>query len=177
MSYYEDEHWQVLNGGKTIVSNTAQELWNNAIEYFKWCKDYPIKYKRVLTSGRDAGTKIEMEATRPYTVRGLCLHCGITEEYLLELMMVKDRSSLFYIVSSRIRDIIYTQNVEHAMVDVFNPIFTSKVLNMEKEETPSGAIKVEVMHGLPALSTSENEILEKLDLEIQEKENGETENP
>jgi hypothetical protein len=52
-----------------------------------------------------------------------------------------------------------------AMIGEYSPVFTAKVLNMEKEETPNSSVTVNVIGGLPSLSTSENAILEKLESE------------
>ena len=42
-------HWQIVNNNRHVVSNTPQELWNNAVEYFKWNDENPIKTKRYNT--------------------------------------------------------------------------------------------------------------------------------
>jgi hypothetical protein len=158
-------HWQVVNSGRIVVSNTPETLWADACEYFKWCDENPIKVKKTLSSGKGAGTTATQEHPRPYSVKGLCLHCGITEEYLKDVRATKDERSLYFIVVSKIMYIIYVQNLELATVGVYNPIFTAKVLNMETDDTPTTAITVNVVGGLPALSSTENEVLEKLELE------------
>jgi hypothetical protein len=161
----QDEHWKVIAGGGVVVSRTADDLWENAIAYFKWCDDHPIKSPKTVYVGRQAGAEITERYNRPYSVKGLCLHCGITEEYLRDIRAQKDRTSLYYLVISRILYIIYTQNYELAAVGVLNAQFISKALNMGGEETTPSPIKVEILTGMPELSSSENEILEKLELE------------
>ncbi len=158
-------HWEVVNSKTITASNTPQQLWDNACKYFKWCDENPIESKRLLIAGAKAGTHALDVQVRPYSIRGLCLHCGIVEEYLRDIRQSKDESSEYYIVVSRILYIVFTQNLENATIGLFNPIFTSKVLNMEKDDTPPQGIKIEVVQGLPTLSKSENEILEKLELE------------
>ena len=79
---------------------------------------------------------------------------------------------------SKILYIIYTQNLEYAQTEIFNPILTAKVLNIERkdEDEGGGTIKVEVISNtldgkrIPELSNTENEILEKLELELSLKE-------
>jgi len=51
------------------------------------------------------------------------------------------------------------------MVDIYNPMFVAKVLNMEKDEAPVEYPKVEFVNGLPPLLENEDEVLKKLDLE------------
>lgn len=165
------EHWEIINLGGTVVSNTPEELWGNACKYFQWCDNTPITSRDTLMSGKDGGKQVNVEKKRPYTIKGLCMHCGILEEYLKDVRDSRNSNNMFYIVVSKILYIIYTQNVENAMVNNFNPIFTAKVLNMENEEPAMAPIKIEIVPGIPTLSRSENEILEKLESEIQMSEN------
>lgn len=159
------EHWEIINQGNIKVSNTPQELWLNAVEYFRYCDDNPIKLKQTIRAGKGAGTKMEIENQRPYTVKGLCLHCGILEDYIRDVRQSKNESNEYYIVISKILYVIYVHNEELATIGVYSPIFTAKRLNMDSEEVPNKAIRVEIVNGLPTLSKSENEILEKLELE------------
>lgn len=155
------QHWEVIAESFT----TAEGLWQKACNFFMWCDLNPIEINRTLASGKGAGTPVKTKQIRPYTIKGLCIHLGIDEEYLKDLCETKDKSDLYYIVASRIKYVIYVQNQEMAMIGEFNPIFTSKVLAMDRNETPNKKIVVELVQGVPPLSNSENEVLEKLDLE------------
>lgn len=164
------QHWEIVNSnrGRYTQSNSPETLWINACSYFKWCDDNPIITKRTITQGKQTGTRADIEQKRPYTIKALCLHCNIIEEYLRSIRESKDKGNEYYIVVSKILYIIYTQNLEEAMNGNFSPIMTAKVLNLEKEDTTTpAAITVNVVtQGIPELSNSENEILEKLELEI-----------
>lgn len=159
-------HWEIVQSGKVVVSSTAQGLWTNACSYFKFCDENPIITKQTLKSGKEAGKQMLSEMPRPYSIKALCLHCGIVEEWLRDIRNSNDKSSEYYIVVSRILYIIYTHVYEHAMTGIFSPVFSSKALNMDKDDVPSGSIKIEIIGELPPLSKSENEILEKLESEI-----------
>ncbi len=156
-------HWEVVNGAKIIVSNTPEDLWHNACRYFKWSDDNPLETKGAVKVGKAAGNETKTEVPRPYSIKALCLHCGIMEEYLKDVRNTQDKHSLFYIVVSKILYIIFIQNAELATIGVYNPIFTARMLNLDKDDTPSSSVKVEIVNGLPALSTSEAEVLEKLE--------------
>lgn len=171
-----EQHWEVIdrlsrerNRGVEI-SMDEEGLWRSACNYFKWCDENPIQSSETVNSGNKAGSVIPNEKIRPYTIQGLCLHCGITKEYLNDIRNGRDKTSAYFHVVSTILYIIYTQNVENATVGIFNPIFTAKVLNIgEKEDnTGTGGIKITVVSNLPELSKSENEILEKLELEMKD---------
>lgn len=149
-----------------LESNTAQRLWENAIAYFAWNKANPIEYKKTILSGKTAGDKVLIEAPRMLTVKGLCLFCGLLEDYLEDIWRSADKSNEYYIVATRILYHIHTQNMEYAAIDVFNPILVTRLHKLEVEEAPTGTIKIEYVRNLPALSNSENEVLEKLDQEM-----------
>lgn len=176
------EHWLIVNNNRNVVSNTPEQLWTNAVEYFKWCDDNPIQSKVTLTSGKEAGKVVRSEKRRPYSIKGLCLHCNILEEYIRDIRQSKKSDSDYYVVVSKILYLIYVQNLENAMVDNFNPVLVSKVLNMEKEDAPSSGLTITVVGNnqsdgrkIPELSFSENQILEKLEMEnslFQKSKNG-----
>lgn len=165
------EHWEMVNSHLTkVVSSTPELLWQNACNYFKWCDSTPILVPKTIMSGKEAGKEVNAKYKRAYSVKALCLHCNVPEEYLKDIRDSKNNNNDYYHVVSKILYIIYSQNLEGAMVDVFNPIFTAKVLNMEKEELPTSTVTVHVVQGLPELSKSENEILEKLESRVQQME-------
>ena len=159
------QHWQKINEKAITISDTPEDLWRRACEYFQWCDENPIATKEAIKSGKMTGSTVVQEYARPYSIKGLCLHCGITEEYIRDIRYANDKESPFYIVISKILYLIHTQLLEYATVGVFNPIFTAKILNVDKEEVPASSVRVEIVGGLPELSTSENEILEKMEIE------------
>lgn len=150
----------------SLESNNPQQLWENAVSYFDWNKNNPIEFKRTVMSGKQAGDKVKIEAPRMLTVKGLCLYCGLLEEYLQDLWQSRDRTSEYYIVATRILYHIHTQNMEYAAIDVFNPVLVTKLHKLETEEVPTGSIKIEYSRDLPQLANSEYEVLEKLDQEM-----------
>ena len=76
------------------------------------------------------------------------------------------KDSEYYLIMEKILMIIYTQNLEGAIADIYNPIMVSKVLKMDAPSDPStGPVKVEIVHSTSKLSNSENEVLKKLDSE------------
>jgi len=181
-------HWEIVNNNRNVISDTPEKLWNNAIGYFQWCDDNPIKTIIPITTGKEAGMRqVQKIQPRMYTVEGMCLHCNVEEDYIKSMRNVKDNCSEYAVVISKILHIIYIQNLEYAAVEVFNGGFISKVLNMEKEKAPVKDIKVEIVTQkdlpsgdrmiLPELSETENQILEKLELELSLAEKSEDENP
>lgn len=165
-----NQHWKIVNSAQVAIDSSAEELWENAASYFLWCDSNPIISKRVINVGKEAGKNLNTEHARPYTVKGLCLHCGISEEYVSEIRHTKNKESEYYFIVQRIMYIIYTQNQEMATVGLFNPVFVARVLNMGEEVKEGGTIKIELVNGLPPLASSESEILKMLDSENKDNE-------
>lgn len=167
----EDQHWKVVFSGNVQTDMDAVGLWENACKYFDWSDKHPIELNKKVGVGKDAGKDLKTSIARPYSIKALCLHCGILEEYLSDIRKSKDKTSDYFHVVSRIMYIIYTQNVELAQVGVYSPIVTAQVLSIGKEDpNPTSSIRVEVVPGLPMLSNTENEVLEKLEQERQDLE-------
>lgn len=160
--------WEILSKGQIHGSETPQGLWNNAVLYFKWCVQNPIKNKKTYSQGKSAGLEYVETYIQPFTVKGLCLFCGIDEKYIQDIKNSKRTDSEYYIVVTRILYIIANQNLTHAMVNIFSPILVSKILGIDTEDVPMTAPKVEFVTGLPELNNSETEILEKSNLEWEE---------
>jgi len=161
-----EHHWQIVKAG-TTAANTPQELMEQAFQYFKWCDEHPIKASKRFSSGKKAGEKYDEETARPYNLKAFCLHAGITEEYIRDIRMTHDQTSDYYHVISRIIYIIFTQNYELAVSGIYNPIFTAKVLNVGSDDAPQAPVRIEIVGGEIPLSKTENEVLEKLELENQ----------
>lgn len=168
--------WQVVNSGKIVVSSTPEELWQQAVEYFMWCDTSPVVSTQKQITGKNAGAEISIEKQRPYSIKGLCVFCGIAEEYLASVLEGQKSGSLYYQVINRIRYIIHEQNFTYAMVGEFNPIMTSKILNLDKPQENDVPVRVEIIPGLPRLANSENEILENINRERLETKNTKEQN-
>jgi len=161
-----ENHWAVLAGGNVKTPTTPEELWESAVSYFMWCDSSPIRYKKVIQTGKNAGGQATEESQRPYTIKGLCLHCGITEEYISAIKQSRDEGDLYYSVIMRILYVIYVQNQELATVGVYNAVFVSRILGIGDQETPGGKLTISIVRASSEkLANSELEVLEKLDLE------------
>jgi DNA-packaging protein gp3 len=148
-------HWMVV--GKSSGTK-AEDLYEDAKEYFMWCEANPI-YKEEMI--KQTGQMIQIEIPRPYNLPALCVHCGVTASYVMEMARNSNMGE-YHQVAQWILACIYAQNLEYAMVGIFNPLVTSKKLMLgttdDAGKTPA-QIKIEVVkiEGVPSLATSEFE--------------------
>ena len=68
--------------GKPKAIDSPQSLWELAIGYFTWCSENPWYKKEAIKSGDNAGQILEIPTERPFTLKGLATHIGITERGL-----------------------------------------------------------------------------------------------
>jgi hypothetical protein len=177
--YNINQHWKIVNSGGQQVSNTPEQLWELAVKYFKWCDENPITAKRTLTSGKTQGEQVNLEFKRPYSIKAFCLHANISERYIVDIKESHEKDSEWYMVVEKILYIIYTDNLEGAVVDLYNPIMVSKILNLDKgtDGDADRPVKVEIVSAqAPTIPNSENQVIENLDFEKVEILKGKLEN-
>lgn len=153
-------HWEV----SSAVTNTVHDLWKNAVEYFKWCDANPMRFKRTVIAGKEVGRKVEVEKVRPYSLKALCLHCGVTEDYIKDLMK-SPKDSEAYLIAGRILTNIFVQIYELGLVGEISPVLAAKLLNLDVADEGPQKVVIEHVSDLPKLSTSENDILEQLEIQ------------
>lgn len=147
-------HWMIKSKSS---GTTPEDLWKDACEYFMWCEQNPIYKKEVV---KQTGSVTEIEYPRPFNLPALCLHCGITVSYLIDMSKNKGAGD-YHMVAQKILQVIYSQNLEFAMVGIFNAQITAKKLGLgedaEKSSVPA-VIQINVIkNGSPELSDSEFE--------------------
>lgn len=120
-------HWMVK--GKAS-GDTAESLYEDAKEYFMWCEAHPIKVPQTVAQ---TGAQIMVEKTRPFNLPALCVHCGVTVGYIND-MSRKPEAKEWYAVAQWILACIYSQNLEYAMVGIFNGNITRAKLGLGKDE-------------------------------------------
>jgi hypothetical protein len=148
-------HWMVLS---KAPDGTAEGLWESAKMYFMWCEANPI-YKEEMI--KQTGAIVSMACPRPFNLPALCLHCGVTPGYITD-MARNPKAGDIYLVAQRILQVIYSQNLEYAMVGIFNPVISAKKLNLGTNEDSgktAAVINIEIVKGdsIPELAESEFE--------------------
>lgn len=137
--------WQHMNPvGRPPKFKTAKLLWDAAAAYFAWADANPISLEggsyvyRKMTKGNDEIKKSENNgsAPRPYTLAGLCTHAGIRKHWGDFRKEYAAKSQEFSDVLDAIENIIRTQQVEGAMVNLYNANLTARLNGItEKTQT------------------------------------------
>jgi hypothetical protein len=163
VKYVNRGHWELIDWEQLQVAATPQQLWDKMRQYFKTSDENPIVIPRTVINGRNAGTEVTERKIRPYSVKALCMHCGITEEYINDVLQGPDSEWKTVLKTGLM--IVWTQIYEMGMLGEFSPIFAAKAIAMDKEDTGPQKVLIEYVGDLPPLAKSENEILENMKLE------------
>jgi hypothetical protein len=146
-------HWMIT--AKTSGTK-AEDLWNDAKDYFMWCEANPIYKSEVI---KQTGLLIRTEYPRPFNLPALCIHCGVTVGYINDMSKNKAAGD-YHLVAQKILQVIYAQNLEYAMVGIFNSQITIRKLGLGEDSDKSNlpaVVNVTVMKSsdTPALADSE----------------------
>ncbi len=94
---------------KEGVFNNSNELWEAACEYFQWCVDNPLHRVEKRLDGKG---KIKIPTTRPFSLDDVNEHLGVDIKELEKLEEFNE-------TAIRIKEVIYQQNYENAVVGIF----------------------------------------------------------
>lgn len=116
-------------GGKEQVYANADKLLSKAFEYFAWCEDNPWLKKELMRSGDRKGEMVEVPVSRPYTIAGMCVYCGISQSTFGAYMKDETMKS----AAEHLTDIICQNQLEGAIIGAYNSSFVSHILADGKE--------------------------------------------
>lgn len=124
-----NEFWKLRSkhGRETFFSSPTL-MWEAACEYFEWCTENPINDPRSY--------KQQAYLARPFTWQGLCRHLGTNLEYFrkfekeLEKKEQSEEIEDFLRIIKDIRDVIYQQKFEQAVVGNYSSIIISRDLEL-----------------------------------------------
>lgn len=130
--------WKLRSKHGTDKILQSPELFlEQAYEYFQHVDENPwIKYD-ILRSGEYAGTVIEIPTQRPYTIQGLCIFLGISQETFTNYSQT-DGYNDFFGVCKHIRQIIENNQLEGATVGSYNASIIGRLLGLvDKQDITS----------------------------------------
>lgn len=142
----------------TGVGKSGEDLWTAAVGYFLWCEGHPVYKPELIRSGDNAGTVINVPYPRPFLLDALCIHLGVTSRYIKETAKNPEAND-FYLAAQRILQVIYTQNLENAIVGVFNAPIVKAAYNVGSGEATgklAAIVNIQVIEqGAPKMLSNE----------------------
>lgn len=147
--------------GRDKLFETPELLLDECKEYFNWVDSKPFfKVEQIKKPYLDPETKLwvtmcKLPTVRPYTIHGLCIYLGCNSLWFnqFERALVGKEDQLskdFSTVLTHVREIIYHQKFEGAVVGAFNASIIQRDLGLvEKVDNKlSGEISVKQITGM-----------------------------
>lgn len=148
----KNEFWKArASHGRSKIFETPKILMDAATEYFNWCLDNPL-YESVVSSGKI----FELPKMRAMTLKGLCIFLDVSySSFDNYCNSSHERYKDFLEVTSRIKEIVYTQKFEGASAGFLNANIIARDLGL-KEETKT-ELTVNPFLDLMKSASSEND--------------------
>lgn len=120
----KNEFWKMRSkSGRDKIFKTPEKLMEACNEYFQWCIDNPL-YETIIQGGKEW----IVPKMRAFTIKGLCIFLDIDEEtFKLYCTEHKD----FIGITTRVKDIIYTQKFEGSAAGFLNPNIIARDLGLK----------------------------------------------
>lgn len=132
--------YEMVRPGRPRNFSTANDLWLDCIEYFKWCESTPMEKEEVKVlsdSGQYAGSKIErvkVKLLRPFTMGGLTVYLNVSPTYFSDVRKNKAAYGEEYsIVLSAVEQVIREQKFAGAAAGLFNANIIARDLGLSEK--------------------------------------------
>lgn len=121
--------------GRELIFKTSEELLEKAYKYFNWCEENPWIKNEAIKSGIGAGQIVGIPTSRPYTIVGFCVYCGISED----TFALYSKRNDFIGVVTHIREVIRQNQLEGACVGAYSPNIVARLLGLADKQELTGA--------------------------------------
>lgn len=121
-----NEFWRLAEHPGRPKAYQPDELWEKALEYFEWMDLHPWYKNEAVKSGDSVGVIIKIPTSRPFTQSGFCVFAGISMTTFETYAVTEE----FLGVTTRIREIMYTQKFEGAAVGAYNANIIARDLGL-----------------------------------------------
>ncbi|OLY92493.1 terminase small subunit [Cnuella takakiae] len=149
-----NQFWKLRSKhGQDKLFASPKLLLDAAYEYFAWCDENPwmkkeqVKkpYEKKQGRGKVLVTMVDIPTQRPYSLSGLGIYCHVSERFILDFekrLQEKgdEEAKGFLAVTTHIREVISTQQLEGATVGAFNANIVARKLGLtdKKDITTDG---------------------------------------
>lgn len=147
-SAWEAAELQGRGFGRPPKYETAEQLWETIMGYFKWVKSNPLKVAEVKSFKDDSWDHMK-PVQRPMTIVGMCTFLGIDDSTWRGWRDPKGRGyrADFSAIIERAERIIRDQKLEGALAGLYNPTIVSRVLGLSEQVDVKGTVNINIGAG------------------------------
>ncbi len=135
-----NKYWQLRKSNGKPPKYTPNKLWSKFVDYCEWIDNNPFKEAVLVQKGikikDDAGNEkttysVGLPKMRPYTLSGFYVFANIDRKTFKNY----EQKDNYIPITTRIRDIVYTQKFEGAASGFFNANIIARDLGLvDKQE-------------------------------------------
>ena len=125
------ELWEVMKGpGQPPTFSSPQEMWDRAVEYFKWCGQHQLIEEKIgFFQGEPTSGFVGHK--RPMTVSGLCIFLNIDRTTWYNYK----KNPEYFNITTAIDETMFEQKFAGAAVGLFNANIIARDLGLtDKQE-------------------------------------------
>lgn len=154
----KNTYWKLAKGFPSGSDRkyTPQELWDKAVDYFKWVEDNPLLEEKLFGTG----LKDTVKKMRAMTIIEFCVFAGIARS----TFQLYEKDEAYSVITARIRDIIYDQKFTGAAAGLLESNIIARELGLvdKKDVTTKGQnVTASPLNDLPTEALLEIEQIAK----------------
>ena len=112
--------------GRDLIFKDPKQLAESCNEYFQWCIDNPLQSEEIHSTKMGL-ERVMVNKVRAFTLLGMCNFIGISKRTFDNYC---EREG-FLLISTRVRDLIYTQKFENAAAGLLKDAFIARDLGLK----------------------------------------------
>lgn len=125
-----NNYWEFRGKHGADFAYTPESLWKEAVKYFEWISKRVWNKSEAIKSGEMCGTLVEVPTSTPMSVESFCIFADITTQTFRNYESNSKPYEDFFEVTTRIRNIIDSQQFEGATVGAYNPNIIARKLGL-----------------------------------------------
>lgn len=125
-----NNYWEFRDKHGRDFAYTPEGLWDEAVKYFDWISTRVWNKKEAIKSGDLAGKTMDVPTSTPMSIESFCIFADITTDTFRNYQSNKDSYKDFLEVTTRIREIIESNQFEGATVGAYNPNIIARKLGL-----------------------------------------------
>lgn len=135
-----NNYWEFRNKHGRGFKYTPELFWDEAVKYFEYMKERVWNKKESIKSGDMAGKTMDVPTSTPFSIQSFCLFADISDETYANYLSNKEPYKDFFGITTRVKNIIESQQFEGATIGVYNPNIIARKLGLvdKKDVTTDG---------------------------------------
>lgn len=125
-----NNYWEFRNKHGRDFKYEPETLWEEAVKYFDWISEKVWNKKEAIKSGDMAGSTMDVPTSTPMSIKGFCLFADIDHVTFANYESNVDPYKDFFTITTRIRNVIESQQFEGATVGAYNPNIIARTLGL-----------------------------------------------